>query len=91
MGVGTMLDSATRSLGTIRVMSNVALMAGSSQQGKARRASVACEWGGGGGGGGRWLHQRQSNELHALHSQHKDFSFQVRGQDDPLHTMRHTD
>ena len=40
---GTMLDSATRSLGTIRVMSKVALMAGSSQQGKARRASVACD------------------------------------------------
>lgn len=38
----TMFDRATRSLGTIRVMSKVALMAGSSQQGNALRASVAC-------------------------------------------------
>lgn len=42
----TMFDKATRSLGTIRVMSNVALIAGSSQQGKALRASVACRKGG---------------------------------------------
>lgn len=39
----TIFDKATRSLGTIRVMSKVALMAGSSQHGKARRASVAWE------------------------------------------------
>lgn len=39
----TIFDKATRSLGTIREMSKVALIAGSSQQGKARRASVA--WG----------------------------------------------
>lgn len=38
----TIFDRATRSLGTIRAMSKVALMAGSSQQGKALRASVAC-------------------------------------------------
>lgn len=37
----TILDKATLSLGTIRAMSKVALMAGSSQQGKALRASVA--------------------------------------------------
>lgn len=37
----TIFDKATRSLGTIRVMSKVALIAGSSQQGKALRASVA--------------------------------------------------
>lgn len=37
----TMFDKATRSLGTIRVMSKVALIAGSSQHGKALRASVA--------------------------------------------------
>ena len=36
----TMLDRATRSLGTTKVTSNVAFMAGSSQQGNARRASV---------------------------------------------------
>lgn len=41
----TMFDKATLSLGTIRVISKVALMAGSSQQGKALRASVAwCGW-----------------------------------------------
>lgn len=45
----TIFDKATRSLGTIRVMSKVALMAGSSQQGKALRASVAWRRGGGGG------------------------------------------
>uniref|UniRef100_A0A0E9W742 Uncharacterized protein n=1 Tax=Anguilla anguilla TaxID=7936 RepID=A0A0E9W742_ANGAN len=38
-------DKATRSFGTMRVMSKVALIAGSSQQGKARRASVACKGG----------------------------------------------
>lgn len=38
----TIFDKATRSLGTISVMSKVALIAGSSQQGKALRASVAC-------------------------------------------------
>ena len=38
----TIFDRATRSLGTTRAMSKVALMAGSSQQGKALRASVAC-------------------------------------------------
>ncbi len=37
----TIFDRATLSFGTIRVMSKVALIAGSSQQGKARRASVA--------------------------------------------------
>lgn len=37
----TIFDKATRSLGTIRAMSKVALIAGSSQQGKALRASVA--------------------------------------------------
>lgn len=37
----TIFDKATLSFGTIRVMSKVALIAGSSQQGKARRASVA--------------------------------------------------
>lgn len=37
----TIFDKATRSLGTIKVMSKVALIAGSSQQGKALRASVA--------------------------------------------------
>uniref|UniRef100_A0A182TJD9 Uncharacterized protein n=1 Tax=Anopheles melas TaxID=34690 RepID=A0A182TJD9_9DIPT len=36
-----MFDRATRLVGTIREISNVALMAGSSQQGKQRRASVA--------------------------------------------------
>ena len=35
-----MLDRATLSLGAMRVISNVALIAGSSQQGKARLASV---------------------------------------------------
>lgn len=42
--IPTMFDKATLSLGTISVISKVALMAGSSQQGKALRASVA--WGG---------------------------------------------
>lgn len=42
--IRTMFDKATLSLGTISVISKVALMAGSSQQGKALRASVA--WGG---------------------------------------------
>ena len=37
----TMFDNVTLSLGTIIVMSNVALMAGSSQQGNARLASAA--------------------------------------------------
>lgn len=37
----TIFDKATLSLGTISAMSKVALMAGSSQQGKALRASVA--------------------------------------------------
>lgn len=46
-GIRTMFDKATLSLGTIRVISKVALMAGSSQQGKALRASVA--WCGVGG------------------------------------------
>lgn len=36
-----MLDSATLSLGTIKMISKVARIAGSSQQGKARRAPVA--------------------------------------------------
>lgn len=36
-----MFDRATLSLGTTNEISNVALMAGSSQQGKALRASVA--------------------------------------------------
>ena len=35
-----MLLSATRSAGTVRVIPNVALSAGSSQHGKHRRASV---------------------------------------------------
>ena len=39
----TMLERATLSLGTTRVTSKVALWAGSSQQGRARRASAA--WG----------------------------------------------
>lgn len=39
--IRTIFDKATLSLGTIRVISKVALMAGSSQQGKALRASVA--------------------------------------------------
>lgn len=33
-------DKATKSLGTVRLMSKVAFSAGSSQQGKHRRASV---------------------------------------------------
>lgn len=37
----TMFDKATLSLGTTNEISKVALMAGSSQQGKALRASVA--------------------------------------------------
>lgn len=37
----TMLERATLFFGTTRVTSNVALTAGSSQQGKALRASVA--------------------------------------------------
>ena len=36
-----MFEMATRSLGTIRVTENVALNSGSSQHGKARRASAA--------------------------------------------------
>lgn len=39
--IHTMFDKATLSLGTINEISKVALMAGSSQQGKALRASVA--------------------------------------------------
>ena len=39
-----MLESAMRSLGTTRVTSKVAFSAGSSQHGKARRASVASNW-----------------------------------------------
>ena len=39
----TMLERATRSFGTTRVMSNVAFTAGSSQHGNARRASVGCK------------------------------------------------
>lgn len=39
--IRTMFDRATLSLGTIRVISKVALIAGSSQQGNALRASVA--------------------------------------------------
>ena len=35
-----MFDKATLSFGTIKVISNVARMAGSSQQGNARRAPV---------------------------------------------------
>ncbi len=35
------LETASRSASTTRVMANTALWAGSSQQGKARRASVA--------------------------------------------------
>ena len=38
------LEMATRSEGTTSVTSKVALTAGSSQQGKARRASVASNW-----------------------------------------------
>lgn len=38
-----MFDRATLSLGTTKVTSNVALRAGSSQQGNARRASVGCK------------------------------------------------
>ncbi len=37
----TMLDKATLSFGTTKVTSNVAFMAGSSQHGNARLASVA--------------------------------------------------
>lgn len=40
----TMLESGTRSWGTTNVMLKVALSAGSSQQGKQRRASVASNW-----------------------------------------------
>ena len=44
MGVfSTMLERATLSLGTTKVTSKVALWAGSSQQGRARRASAAWE------------------------------------------------
>lgn len=39
--IHTMFDKATLSLGTTNEISKVALMAGSSQQGKALRASVA--------------------------------------------------
>lgn len=38
-----MLDNVTFSLGTIMVMSNVALIAGSSQHGNARLASAGCK------------------------------------------------
>lgn len=37
-------DKATKSLGTVRLMSKVALCAGSSQQGKHLRASVDSNW-----------------------------------------------
>jgi hypothetical protein len=40
----TILDNATLLSGTTRVISKVALMAGSSQQGKQRLASVASNW-----------------------------------------------
>ena len=91
-----MLDNATRSLGTTRVMSKVALMAGSSQQGKARRASVACDGEGardGGGGvrekrGQRRQHQEGSNVLQALNSQprHTDRSYDPgRSRSSPTH------
>ena len=39
-----MLDMAARSAGATRVILKVAFTAGSSQQGKARRASVASSW-----------------------------------------------
>ena len=39
-----MLETATRSLGTRRVTWKLAFLAGSSQQGKARRASVGSNW-----------------------------------------------
>lgn len=39
-----MFDKATLSLGTTNEISKVALMAGSSQQGKALRASVALKY-----------------------------------------------
>lgn len=42
--IPTMLERGTRSWGTIRVIAKVALWAGSSQQGKQRRASVASNW-----------------------------------------------
>ena len=38
------LETASRSASTTRVMPKTALWAGSSQQGKARRASVASNW-----------------------------------------------
>ena len=38
-----MFDKATLSLGTIKVMSKVARIVGSSQQGNARRAPVGCK------------------------------------------------
>ena len=41
---GMVLDTAVSSDGMRRVSSKVALAAGSSQQGKARRASVASNW-----------------------------------------------
>jgi len=41
--VVTMFDNATLSLGTTKVMSNVLRIAGSSQQGNARRAPVGCQ------------------------------------------------
>ena len=43
MIVFTMFDKATLSFGTIKVISKVARMAGSSQQGNARRAPVGCK------------------------------------------------
>jgi len=38
-----MFDRVTLSLGTIKVMSKVARIVGSSQQGNARRAPVGCK------------------------------------------------
>ncbi len=42
--VGAPLEMAVRASSTIRVTANLALKSGSSQQGKARRASVASNW-----------------------------------------------
>jgi len=56
----TMLDRATRSLGTTSVMSNVALTAGSSQHGNASRASV----------GWRTIHTKPSHSVQPAYWKH---------------------
>ncbi len=44
LSISRVLDTARRSGGTISVSPKTALKSGSSQQGKARRASVASNW-----------------------------------------------